>query len=100
MPDATMKNMVQTVLGTVSPENLGPTMTHEHLLIDFGFMFRAPEEASQKHRAYEPITLQNIGWVRYNHYSNRDNLLLLDEETAIAEAALYRRAGGGTADTS
>jgi phosphotriesterase-related protein len=27
--------MVQTVLGPVSPETLGPTLVHEHLLVDF-----------------------------------------------------------------
>ncbi|MCI0441079.1 MAG: phosphotriesterase-related protein [Chloroflexi bacterium] len=95
MPDSAMRGIAQTVLGPVPPESLGPTMTHEHLLINFGFMLRAPQEASQLSRAYEPLTLQNLGWVRYNHYSNRDNLLLLDEETAIAEAALFKRAGGG-----
>lgn len=91
-----MKGLAQTVLGPVSPESLGPTMTHEHLLIDFSFMLQPIAEASQVGRAHEPITLENVGWVRYNHYSNLDNLLLVDEDTAIAEAALYRRAGGGT----
>ena len=96
MPDSQMKGFAQTVLGPVSPESLGPTMTHEHLLIDFSFMLQPIAEASQVGRAHEPITLENLGWVRHNHYSNLDNLLLVDEDTAIAEAALYRRAGGGT----
>lgn len=86
----------QTVLGPIAPEELGITSTHEHLLIDFSCMFTPPSEASQRHRAYEPITLQNVGWVRYHQYSNLDNLLVTDEETAIAEATLYKRAGGGT----
>jgi phosphotriesterase-related protein len=34
--------------------------------------------------------------VRYNWSSNRDNMALVDEETAIKEAARYRRAGGRT----
>ena len=96
MPDSQMKGLAQTVLGPVSPESLGPTMTHEHLLIDFSFMLQPIAEASQVGRAHEPITLENVGWVRHNHYSNLDNLLLVDEDTAIAEATLYRRAGGGT----
>jgi phosphotriesterase-related protein len=70
-------------------------MTHEHLLIDFTCMFKPPPEASELARAHEPLAMQNLGWVRYNYLSNRDNLLLVDEDTAIAEALLYKRAGGG-----
>ena len=96
MADSRLKGLVQTVLGPVPPSELGPTMTHEHLLIDFLCMFNPLPEAMARARAYEPITLENLGWVRYNSYSNRDNLLLGDEETAIDEASLYKRAGGGT----
>ena len=39
MADNAMKGMVQAVLGPVAPSDLGPTMTHEHLLIDFLCMF-------------------------------------------------------------
>ena len=96
MPDSDLKGLAQTVLGPVSPDSLGPTLTHEHLLIDFVCMFNPPDEASAKFRAYEPITLENLGWVRQNYYSNLDNLTLLDEHTAVAEASLYMRAGGST----
>ena len=96
MAENTMKGMVQTVLGPVAPSELGPTMTHEHLLIDFLCMFNPPPEASVRARGFEPVTLENLGWVRYNSYNNRDNLMLMDEGTAIAEAVLYKRVGGGT----
>ena len=96
MADNSLKGLVQTVLGPVSPSELGPTMTHEHLLIDFLCMFNPPPEATARGRAEEPITLENLGWVRYNSYASLDNLLLGDEETAIEEASLYKRAGGGT----
>ena len=87
---------VQTVLGPVAPADLGPTLTHEHLLIDFQVVFTPPAEASQAGLAREKVTLQNLGWVRYNWTSSLDNLLLLDEELAIAEARHYHNAGGGT----
>ena len=87
--------MVQTVLGPVRPEELGPTMTHEHLLINFLCMFTPPEEASELGRVYEPISMENLGRVRQDYYSYRDNLLLTDEDTAIAEAKLFARHGGG-----
>ena len=37
-----IKDKVQTVLGPVEPEDLGPTTTHEHLIIDFSFMLKMP----------------------------------------------------------
>ena len=88
--------MAQTVLGPVPASELGPTMTHEHLLIDFSTTFTRPTAASDLGRAYELVSLKNLGWVRYNWNMNLDNLYLTDEETAIHEAELYRRVGGRT----
>ncbi|MBM3944081.1 MAG: phosphotriesterase-related protein [SAR202 cluster bacterium] len=95
-PKSNMSGLAQSVLGPVKPETLGPTMTHEHLLIDFSFMLQMPSEASQKFKAMQPITMENLGWIRYNWLSNKDNLEVLDEKTAIQEARLYQMAGGGT----
>ena len=91
-----MRGMAQSVLGPVLASELGPTMTHEHLLIDFRTTFSPPTAASDIGRAHEPVSLENLGWVRYHWNRNRDNLLLTDEETAIREAELYRRVGGRT----
>ena len=91
-----MSGLAQSVLGPVNPEDLGSTMTHEHLLIDFSPMFEMPSEASQKFKTMQPITMETLGWIRYNWLSNKDNLELLDETTAIQEARLYQMAGGGT----
>ncbi|MCH8206125.1 MAG: phosphotriesterase-related protein [Chloroflexi bacterium] len=96
MPNSELTGLVQTVLGTVSPDVLGPTTTHEHLMIDFRCMFNPPAEVSDLGRAHAPLTMEILGWVHYNWFDNADNLMLDDEETAIAEAALYQRAGGGT----
>ena len=71
-------------------------MTHEHLLIDFLCMFDPPDEDTGRRLAYEPITLENLGWVRYNWFSNRDNLLLTDEDTTVEELLRFKEAGGGT----
>ncbi len=91
-----LSGMAQTVLGPVSPNDLGPTMTHEHLLINFLCMFHPPDEATEWARAHEPISMENLGRVRHDYYGYRDNLLLMDEDTAISEAALYGKLGGGT----
>ena len=96
MSNAQLSGLAHTVLGPVRPADLGPTSTHEHLLIDLTCMFKPPREASELFRALQPVALENLGWVRYDPNRNRDNLQLLDEDTAIAEASLFKRAGGGT----
>ena len=96
MAQTTLSGKAQTVLGPVAPEVLGRTSSHEHLLLDFTFVFRPPTEASERYKAYQPVTMENLGWVRYDPFRNRDNLLTLDEDVAISEALLFKRAGGGT----
>ena len=85
---------VQTVLGTITPEELGITLPHEHCLVDIACWFTEPAEASQKAFAYQPVTPENFGWVRYNAMSIKDNLQLLDEEIAVKELLLFKAAGG------
>ncbi|MXY45852.1 MAG: phosphotriesterase-related protein [Chloroflexi bacterium] len=95
MPSTELRGLAQTVLGAIDPSELGPTTTHEHLYIDFSFMYRHPRD-SLSDLADAPITMENLGWIRHNHYSNHANLQLMDVDTAISEAALYKKVGGGT----
>ena len=74
------RGLVQTVLGPVSPSELGPTTTHEHLYLDFSFMYRPAQDTPNEKLADAPITLENLGWIRRNYYSNRSNLTLMDLE--------------------
>ena len=87
---------IQTVLGKIKPADLGITTTHEHLFIDLQWMLIPPKESTELFKAYEPIQLDNLGWIRRNWTSNLDNLLISDEEITITEASKYKRAGGGT----
>lgn len=96
MAIADLKGRAQTVLGIVEPEQLGNTSPHEHLMLDFSLVFTMPEEASSIHRAHEPVTMKNLGWINYDPFRNLDNLVNMDEDVAISEASLYRRAGGST----
>src|ERR1700704_5887054 len=91
-----LSGKAQTVLGVIDADGMGVTLPHEHLLIDFEVMFKAPAAASDKGLAQQPVTLANVGWVRQNFNSNLDNLRLLDEQTALDEIMLFRRVGGQT----
>ena len=87
---------VQTVLGPIAQDEMGVTLPHEHLLIDFKVMFAEPAAASDKGRAHEPVSLANLGWVRQHFNANLDNLRLTDERLAADEILLFRDAGGHT----
>ena len=96
MGTSQLSGKVQTVLGPVDPSTLGMTSTHEHVFIDFVCMYAPPAEAGSKHRGEEKVALENLGWVRYDPFRNKDNLELLDEKMAIYEIGLFKAAGGGT----
>ena len=95
MPAKQNQGLIQTVLGPISPSELGPTTTHEHIYIDFSFMFRPAEDSPSEELADAPIALENLGWIRRNYYSNHANLQLMDVETSIEEIKMYREVGGG-----
>src|SRR5439155_193545 len=80
---------IQTVLGAVAPEAIGVTLPHEHLLIDFKVMFAEPAGASDKGRAWEPVSLANLGWVRQNFNANLDNLRLVAQRETGAPLMIH-----------
>jgi phosphotriesterase-related protein len=86
----------QTVLGPVDAGALGLTMMHEHLLIHATHIAKAPPAEPERGLFEEPVTIGLLGRLRYGRLVNRDNCRLADEETAIAETALFKQAGGGT----
>ncbi len=88
--------LVQTVLGAVHPDELGVTLTHEHLLIDLAFHREPPSEAFLREIFYRPVTLETVGYLKHYGYANHDDAQLLDIATAIDEIGLYRQHGGGS----
>lgn len=96
MANSTLSGKVQTVLGPVDPQSLGPTITHEHLLIDFTVVFQPPTNPVDAILSEEKLSLGNLGWIRHNWNSSLDNLRLLDEQVACSEATKYYEAGGRT----
>jgi len=88
--------LVQTVLGAIHPDELGVTLTHEHLLIDLAFHREPPSEAFPREIFYKPVTLETVGYLKHYGYANRDDAQLLDIQTAIDEIGLYKQHGGSS----
>ncbi|MCW3012265.1 MAG: hypothetical protein JWO90_2669 [Solirubrobacterales bacterium] len=82
---------IHTVLGPIEPSELGPTNMHEHLLIDARVWLDPPRE---ERPAHEKVTMENLGFVRWNLCSLADNLLIDDPELAIREIEPVKAAGG------
>lgn len=88
---------VQTVLEAIDPGDLGITLTHEHLFIDLTGVLPGRPVGAGWHDIYdEPLSNANLGLVRHHGVPNKDMGRLSDIDVAIAEAAQYRRRGGGT----
>jgi phosphotriesterase-related protein len=87
---------VQTVLGLISPDELGTTLPHEHLIDDGSCYFVEPEHASDRAMAHKAVSLDILWWLRYHFTQNTDEVMLRDEQVAIEEAMRFKLAGGNT----
>lgn len=85
-----------TVLGPVDGDALGVVSTHEHLLIDMRCYWSPPAQASRRHLAEGPMTIEVLGVLRRDPLLVRENVMLDDIDLAIAEVAVFGELGGGT----
>ncbi|XP_029964950.1 phosphotriesterase-related protein-like [Salarias fasciatus] len=93
---SSLSGKVQTVLGLVDPDQLGRTMTHEHLTSMSSGCCYFPPAPGDEAVASDPFHMRHVHWLRQNPYSVRQNLLLQQETAAVRDELLaYRRAGGG-----
>jgi phosphotriesterase-related protein len=90
------RGSVVTVDGPVDPAELGPTLTHEHILLDLTSYCREPTTEAERELAEAPLSLANFGQVRRDPMRIRDNMLLNDRDLAVAEMAEFAARGGGT----
>ena len=100
-----MVGQVMTVTGPIDPNELGQTIMHEHIFIDFTVMDDTPARwsaagrvkpvgATAVGRYNAPLTMDILGDVMLGA-ANRDNRLLTDEQVAIDEVLEFKRRGGG-----
>ncbi len=89
---------VRTVLGEISPDDLGITLSHEHLLLDTSHLFwnePSPSDPPEIHTlAAAPVTTESSDDVAARPYLSKDNLRMTERDVAIRELLLYRDAGG------
>jgi phosphotriesterase-related protein len=91
MDRASLRGRVQTVLGAVAPVALGPTLMHEHLLVDI----RPPSRRGAEHLGPE-IRLDTTWAINYGTLPAARNYLLEDVDLATAEVRRMLDAGGRT----
>jgi len=86
----TASGVVQTVLGPIAPEDLGPTLMHEHLLCDI----RRPSQRTPEALGPE-LSLGNVWAIDYGTVKRAArNYLLDDRRVAEDEVALMIEVGG------
>ena len=87
---------IETVKGSIKPEELGITLPHEHLISDFTNWFRPPMEASKIPLIDAKINLGDLSELRRNSSPMKDNLRLLDVGAAIEELKAFKVMGGNS----
>ena len=90
---------IMTALGPISPEDLGFTSMHEHILGD-GSFYREKLEAvvPKQYRGMwdDPVSMENRALHIRIPVLTRDNMVLDDVELMSAEVADFREAGGSS----
>lgn len=86
--------MVITIRGPVRPEELGVTLTHEHVLVDLTGYYKPPDDLVTSAELAGPVRPDQRGILEYYDYWSRDNLILNDIGTAIAELRYFTARGG------
>ncbi|XP_043288078.1 phosphotriesterase-related protein [Venturia canescens] len=93
-----MADFVETVLGPTKLTQLGRTLTHEHLALDFDKFYVPPPKQLAPYFS-DRIDLSNVGFHKQYPYSNVYNVKFNDEDARVAvleDVKLYKKFGGGT----
>ena len=92
-----MAGKVITVNGPMDPDQLGATIMHEHIFIDFWrdktLGFNAP--ATDVEIWDQKLTLENLHLARERKHM-KDNYMLTDEDVAVRELQYFKNSGGRT----
>lgn len=90
---------IETVCGTISPDSLGKTLSHEHILIDMCCWLTEPKEAFKRamiNKRIKDLGIENLGMVRLDPMFIIDNLILDEIDVAIDELSEFKKIGGNS----
>jgi len=90
-----MPDQIMTVLGPIAPEELGTTLSHEHLLFDLRALWEVPPP-ERAHLADADPTLENRAEIVRDLYHSRPTLVLDDPTVAAEEASRFTAVGGSS----
>lgn len=88
---------ITTVCGDISPEELGYTDMHEHIMFDgtdMGNICRPKMPDNLPIRWEDKVSLENIGLLKRNFTLCKDAMNLEDEEAMAGEVADFKESGG------
>jgi len=89
---------VRTVLGEIDSADLGPTLFHEHVLLNGESAFHQPEPGDEEGAeiARSPVAMRYLGRLRNDPYLSLDNTRLDSLIVAETELERFARVGGRT----
>lgn len=87
---------MKTVCGEISREEMGVTMTHEHVLLDLTAFYTERPVAGVESPSTQKVEMWNLGILSRDCYALKDNLLLDDEDLQANELLKFGQAGGKT----
>jgi phosphotriesterase-related protein len=89
---------IESVLGSISPDSLGITLCHEHILVsDMLSWYQEPKDPSKRalmNMRLEDIGMENLGKIRLDPMFVKDNLVLDEKDVAIKELKDFKQKGG------
>ena len=85
-----------TVRGPVSGGELGVTLMHEHTIFDFSTCKVEPTTPEDRDMVHRPVSIEMLGYLRFNPLVVLDNLANRDLDLAADELGLVSRGGGHT----
>ena len=95
------KGNIITVNGKISPDNLGVTLPHEHLVVGGNntaqlYRKRYPPPTDPKIRSMldEPVKLENLWLIRKEGFTYIDNLIIEDVDMISNDLLDYKKYGG------
>ena len=68
-----MTDAIRTVLGPINPEDVGPCLPHEHLLIDYGELLGSPKRVPETDSPLEKRVMDNV-----RAYASAGGTLMVD----------------------